>query len=78
MERDSVLPAAYEGMERVRELGGLHVIALNDTNAAELKTSCASISSPGRPRLFPLLFIYGRRLMRLFGGTQADNLMQSA
>jgi len=66
-----------EGMERVRSLGGLHVIGSERHEARridnQLRGRSARQGDPGSSRFYLSM---EDELMRLFGGQQADNLMQ--
>jgi len=66
-----------EDMERVRELGGLHVIGSERHEARridnQLRGRSARQGDPGSSRFYLSM---EDELMRLFGGQQADNLMQ--
>lgn len=66
-----------EDMERVRELGGLHVIGSERHEARridnQLRGRSARQGDPGSSRFYLSM---EDELMRLFGGSQADNLMQ--
>ncbi len=67
----------FEDMERVRELGGLHVIGSERHDARridnQLRGRSARQGDPGSSRFYLSL---QDDLMRLFGGDQVDNLMQ--
>ncbi len=64
-------------MERVRQLGGLHVIGSERHEARridnQLRGRAARQGDPGSSRFYLSM---EDELMRLFGGQQADNLMQ--
>jgi preprotein translocase subunit SecA len=66
-----------EDMERVRKLGGLHVIGSERHEARridnQLRGRSARQGDPGSSRFYLSM---EDELMRLFGGQQADNLMQ--
>jgi preprotein translocase subunit SecA len=66
-----------EDMERVRDLGGLHVIGSERHEARRIDNQLRGRSSrqgdPGSSRFYLSM---EDELMRLFGGQQADNLMQ--
>ncbi len=66
-----------DDMERVRELGGLHVIGSERHEARridnQLRGRAARQGDPGSSRFYLSM---EDELMRLFGGSQADNLMQ--
>jgi preprotein translocase subunit SecA len=66
-----------EDMERVRELGGLHVIGSERHEARridnQLRGRSARQGDPGSSRFYLSM---EDELMRLFGGQQADGLMQ--
>jgi preprotein translocase subunit SecA len=66
-----------EDMERVRSLGGLHVIGSERHEARridnQLRGRSARQGDPGSSRFYLSM---EDELMRLFGGQQADNLMQ--
>lgn len=66
-----------QNMERVRELGGLHVIGSERHEARridnQLRGRAARQGDPGSSRFYLSM---EDELMRLFGGQQADNLMQ--
>jgi preprotein translocase subunit SecA len=66
-----------EDMERVRTLGGLHVIGSERHEARridnQLRGRSARQGDPGSSRFYLSM---EDELMRLFGGSQADNLMQ--
>ncbi len=66
-----------EDMERVRKLGGLHVIGSERHEARridnQLRGRAARQGDPGSSRFYLSM---EDELMRLFGGQQADNLMQ--
>jgi len=67
----------FEDMERVRELGGLHVIGSERHEARridnQLRGRSARQGDPGSSRFYLSL---EDDLMRLFGGEQVNNLMQ--
>jgi preprotein translocase subunit SecA len=66
-----------QNMERVRQLGGLHVIGSERHEARridnQLRGRAARQGDPGSSRFYLSM---EDELMRLFGGEQADNLMQ--
>ena len=66
-----------EDMEKVRELGGLHVIGSERHEARridnQLRGRAARQGDPGSSRFYLSM---EDELMRLFGGAQADSLMQ--
>lgn len=66
-----------QNMQRVRELGGLHVIGSERHEARridnQLRGRSARQGDPGSSRFYLSM---EDELMRLFGGEQADNLMQ--
>ncbi len=66
-----------QNMQRVRELGGLHVIGSERHEARridnQLRGRAARQGDPGSSRFYLSM---EDELMRLFGGEQADNLMQ--
>jgi preprotein translocase subunit SecA len=66
-----------EDMERVRDLGGLHVIGSERHEARRIDNQLRGRSSrqgdPGSSRFYLSM---EDELMRLFGGQQADNMMQ--
>lgn len=66
-----------QNMQRVRELGGLHVIGSERHEARridnQLRGRAARQGDPGSSRFYLSM---EDELMRLFGGQQADNLMQ--
>jgi len=66
-----------QDMQRVRELGGLHVIGSERHEARridnQLRGRSARQGDPGSSRFYLSM---EDELMRLFGGQQADNLMQ--
>ena len=66
-----------QNMQRVRELGGLHVVGSERHEARridnQLRGRAARQGDPGSSRFYLSM---EDELMRLFGGEQADNLMQ--
>ena len=66
-----------QDMEQVRELGGLHVIGSERHEARridnQLRGRSARQGDPGSSRFYLSM---EDELMRMFGGSQADNMMQ--